>query len=241
MSEEKAWVVVGASGAIGGALLNQLERHFPQRPLYGLSRTPPSPSKGKVHYLPLEEGEESSLAAAASWIGEREEIGGVIVATGWLHGEGAMPERALKELSFVQLQRSFEVNAIFPALVAKHFLPRMWGKSPALFAALSARVGSISDNRLGGWYGYRASKAALNMFIKTASIEMKRKNPLSVVVGLHPGTVDSPLSHPFQKNLPKGQLFTPTDAAEKLVEVMEHLTPAHSGRCLGWDGKEIAP
>ena len=111
----------------------------------------------------------------------------------------------------------------------------------SIFAALSARVGSISDNQLGGWYAYRASKAALNMIIKTAAIEVRRRNPHAIVVGLHPGTVDSDLSKPFQGNVPEGKLFTPDFAAGKLLTVLEGLAPAQTGRCFGWDGEEILP
>lgn len=133
----------------------------------------------------------------------------------------------------------FAINAIGPALVAKHVLPLLPREGKAVFAALSARVGSISDNRLGGWYGYRASKAALNQLIRTLSIELARQRKDAICVGLHPGTVDSPLSRPFQSSVER--LFTPMFAAERLLTVIEGLDVTQSGQLLAWDGSTIAP
>lgn len=124
-------------------------------------------------------------------------------------------------------------------MVAKHFLPKLAKDQRAVFAALSARVGSISDNQLGGWYSYRASKAALNMIIKNLSIEMKMRYKQAIIVGLHPGTVDSRLSKPFQANVPAGKLFTADYAVAKMLEVINTLTPENSGKYYAWDGKEI--
>ncbi|MDC0037014.1 short-chain dehydrogenase, partial [bacterium] len=123
--------------------------------------------------------------------------------------------------------------------IAKHCLNKLDKTKPSIFAALSARVGSIEDNKLGGWYAYRMSKTALNMFIKTASIEIKRQNPNAIVVGLHPGTVDSPLSKPFQKNIKPEKLFTPEFSANKLIQVMHSLNINDSGKIFAWDGKQI--
>jgi NAD(P)-dependent dehydrogenase (short-subunit alcohol dehydrogenase family) len=133
------------------------------------------------------------------------------------------------------------VNAIGPALVAKHFLPLLARGRSTAFAALSARVGSISDNRLGGWYGYRASKAALNMLIKTLSIELARTRPEAVCVALHPGTVDTRLSGPFQRSVAPDQLFTPEVSGRHLLRVLERLVPSDSGGCFAWNGKAIDP
>jgi NAD(P)-dependent dehydrogenase (short-subunit alcohol dehydrogenase family) len=135
----------------------------------------------------------------------------------------------------------FAVNAIGPALVAKHTLPLIPREDRAIFAALSARVGSISDNRLGGWYGYRASKAALNQLIRTLSIELARKRKQAICVGLHPGTVDSELSRPFQGAVADGQLSPSDLAAWRLMSVIDQLKPGDSGRLIAWDGTTVAP
>lgn len=135
----------------------------------------------------------------------------------------------------------FQANTIFPALMAKHFLPLLPHDRRAVFAALSARVGSISDNHLGGWYSYRASKSALNMIIHTAEIETRRRCPDAIVVGLHPGTVDSALSDPFQAGVPEGKLFTPQYSVSCLLGVIDGLQPGDSGGCFDWQGKRIEP
>ena len=126
-------------------------------------------------------------------------------------------------------------------MIAKHFLPKLNRENLSIFAAISARVGSISDNYLGGWYAYRASKSALNMIIKNAAIEIGRRNKNAVIVGLHPGTVDSKLSKPFQGNIPHNKLFTPEYSAKKLLEVISTLKPWQSGKCWAWDGTEVDP
>ena len=163
------------------------------------------------------------------------------MANGILHDEGLTPEKSLRDLSAEKFQRIFEVNTVTPALIAKHFLPKLNREQTSIFAALSARVGSISDNQLGGWYAYRASKAALNMIIKNAAIEIGRRNKQAIIVGLHPGTVDSNLSKPFQGNVADGKLFTPEYSAEKLLDVLENLSPEQTGKCFAWDGQEILP
>ena len=150
-----------------------------------------------------------------------------------------MPEKSLRELSAANLERNFLANTIGPALVAKHFLPKIQRNKRALFVALSARVGSIADNRLGGWYAYRASKAALNMLIKTTSIEIARSHKQAIVVGLHPGTVDTNLSKPFQKHVPSDKLFSANYSAKKLVSVLERLSAEDSGKVFAWDGSEV--
>jgi NAD(P)-dependent dehydrogenase (short-subunit alcohol dehydrogenase family) len=165
----------------------------------------------------------------------------VIVATGMLHETNLGPEKSLRELSLEKFQRSFAVNTIVPALVAKHFLPRLNSDTPSLFAILSARVGSISDNVMGGWYSYRMSKAALNMFIKNSAIETRRRNKQAIIVGLYPGMVDSALSRPYQKGVPVHRIFSPKVAVRNMFDVLKSLTPEQSGRCFDWDGQDILP
>ena len=178
----------------------------------------------------------ASIAAACANITEPVDL--VLVATGMLHDATHGPERSLAALDAHWLAQSFAVNAIGPALVAQALLPKLRRDRKTAFAALSARVGSISDNRLGGWYGYRASKAALNQLVRTAAIEQARRNPQSVVVTLHPGTVDTRLSKPFQRGVP--ELFDATTSARHLLGVLDALTPGDSGGLFAWDGSAIA-
>jgi len=156
-----------------------------------------------------------------------------------LHDDGLRPEKSWRHLDADALARSYEVNAIGPALVAKHLLPRLRRDHKAVFAAMSARVGSIEDNRIGGWYAYRASKAALNQILRTLAIELGRRWPEAVCVGLHPGTTDTALSAPFQANVPAGKLFTPTFVAERLLTVVDDLDASASGGLYAWDGARI--
>ena len=181
--------------------------------------------------------EEESIIRAAATI---DMVDLAILTTGMLHDAEQRPERALKELDPAKLARSFAINTIAPALVAKHLIPKMPRDRRAVFAVLGARVGSIGDNRTGGWHGYRASKAALVMLMKTIAIETARSRPNAIIVTLHPGTVDTGMSKPFQGNVTPEKLFTPAFAAERLLSVIDGLTPADSGGHFAWDGSRIA-
>jgi NAD(P)-dependent dehydrogenase (short-subunit alcohol dehydrogenase family) len=181
--------------------------------------------------------DEGSIACAAASI---DTLDLAIVTTGMLHDAQQRPERALKELDAAALNRSFAINTIAPAIVAKHLIPKMPRDRRATFAVLGARVGSIGDNRTGGWHGYRASKAALVMLMKTIAIETARSRPQAIIVTLHPGTVDTAMSKPFQGNVAPEKLFTPALAAEQLLKVIDGLTPADSGGHFAWDGSRIA-
>ena len=237
-------VVVGASGAIGAALVQALAADPAVARVTALSRgartAADAPAAARVSHGHFDRADESSIAAAAAALAGREPRL-VIVATGMLHDAGQRPEKSLRELDAANLARSFAVNAIGPALVVKHFAPLLPRHGKSVLAALSARIGSIGDNRLGGWYAYRASKAALNQLLRTAAIEVARSRPEAVVLGLHPGTVDSALSRPFQAGVPAGRLFTPADAASRLLAVVDGATPAQSGCQLAWDGSLIPP
>jgi NAD(P)-dependent dehydrogenase (short-subunit alcohol dehydrogenase family) len=154
-------------------------------------------------------------------------------------GDGTGPEKSLKQITAQGLAEQFAINAIGPALVAQAFLPLLPRDRRAVFAVLSARVGSIEDNRLGGWHGYRAAKAALNMLVRNFAIELARSHPQAIVVGLHPGTVDTALSAPFQKGVAPERLFTPASAAARLLDTLDGLTPQDSGGLFAWDGSRI--
>lgn len=179
---------------------------------------------------------EAAIAAAFEPLAE---LAAVIVTTGVLHRERHQPERDWRQLDAAWMAESFAVNAILPALVAKHALPRLRRGSKAVFAALSARVGSIGDNRLGGWHSYRASKAALHQIVRTLSVELARKNPTALCVALHPGTVDTGMSKPFQRNVAADKLFTPEASAAHLWRVLDALTPADTGRAYDWAGEPL--
>jgi len=225
-------VIIGASGGIGGALEAALIEEGAFHTVHGFAR-----SRSGAQHLDLTD--EASIAAAAAQVGKGPAPGLVIVATGVLHAGGHGPEQAVRDLDPAWLAQVYAVNTVGPALVAKHFLPMMPKDGRAVFAALSARVGSISDNQVGGWYGYRASKAALNMMIRTLAIEERRRGSRAIVVALHPGTVDTELSRPFQGNVQPGRLFTPDRAAMQLLDVIEELKVPDSGKVFDFEGKEV--
>ncbi|NIJ09320.1 NAD(P)-dependent dehydrogenase (short-subunit alcohol dehydrogenase family) [Sphingomonas vulcanisoli] len=231
-------VVVGAGGGIGSAFVDALGASGRFDRIHALARRPGA-NEDRILHGPIDITDEASIAAAAGRLGEPVDL--VLVATGWLHDAGHMPERALRDLEPAALARSFAVNTIGPALLLKHFAPLLPKDRRAVIAMLSARVGSISDNRTGGWYGYRASKAALNMIIRSAAIELRRTRPEAICVALHPGTVDTSLSAPFQGRVPPERLFGADRAARQLLAVIDDLTLEASGRIFAWDGKEIDP
>ncbi|MDT7934773.1 MAG: SDR family NAD(P)-dependent oxidoreductase [Sphingomonadaceae bacterium] len=229
-------VVIGARGGIGRALAEALVA-AEVAAVHALSRSGAEVAGAVAGVADVTD--EASLAAAAERIGGG--LGLVIVATGVLHGEGLAPERSWRAIDGAAMARVLAVNTIGPALVAKHFLPLLARTGKPVFAVLSARVGSIGDNRLGGWHSYRASKAALNMLIANFAIELRARNPAALAVGLHPGTVDTGLSAPFQRGVADGKLFSPAFSAERLLAVLDALRPQDSGGCFAWDGARIAP
>jgi NAD(P)-dependent dehydrogenase (short-subunit alcohol dehydrogenase family) len=219
-------LVIGARGAIGAALVQQLRHEGSAAEVLALSRQ----STPAIDYA-----DENSIAASARHLGDRAPFARIIVATGTLHGMQGMPEKRLAELNYAALEQVLRINTVGPALLMRHFLPLL-DKRQGVMALLSAKVGSIGDNRLGGWYSYRASKAALNMLIKTASIELRRTHPHACVVALHPGTVASALSRPFRGDEIGVE---PALAAQRLLQVIEGLTPEDSGGFFGWDGQAL--
>ncbi len=244
MDETTTWprsaAVFGASGGIGEALCLGLAARGCAR-IYAGSRQGGGLSIAGAVPFAFDLGDETSIAAAAALMKD-DPPEWVIVATGVLTlADGTGPERTYRRLDPGAMAEVFALNTIGPALIAKHCLALMPRGRPFTFAALSARVGSISDNRLGGWHSYRASKAALNMLLKNLAIELARTHPEGVIVGLHPGTVDSALSQPFQNGLAEGQLTRPEDAAANLLGVLAGLTPAHSGRVFDFRGEEVLP
>ncbi|WP_372739284.1 SDR family NAD(P)-dependent oxidoreductase [Neptunomonas sp.] len=232
--------VIGATGGIGQALIQQLTNMPGIGYIYAYSRTCPDALSAieNLSYSPLDYANEQSIADAAAALGKTR-LDVVIVATGVLHGENFTPEKSIRSLEPESFEEVFQLNTLGPMLVAKHFLPYMNKNNKTAFTALSARVGSISDNRLGGWYSYRASKAALNMMLKGLAIECRVRYPDLIVAGLHPGTVNTSLSEPFQKNVPSDKLFSAEQSASYLLKVIDNLDKQDSGKVFAWDGKEI--
>ena len=236
----KTITIIGSSGALGRAFVEQYANAFPQAKIHAFSRTPtaqhPNVSAHAIDYA-----DEASIAKAAELASADGPIDLVIVATGILHDDSVQPEKSLRDLNAENFQHIYAANTIFPALVAKHFLPKLNRGERSVFAVLSAWAGSVTHNDTGGWYAYRASKAALNMVLKNASIEVGRRNKQAVIVGLDPGTVDSKLSEPFKKYIPSEKLFSAELATQKLVAVIDGLNPADTGKCFTYDGSEVQP
>ncbi|MGB1069423.1 MAG: SDR family NAD(P)-dependent oxidoreductase [Henriciella sp.] len=231
-------IIVGASGGIGAALSETLAQRGWQ--VLALSRRGISPAHENIVTGFIDICDEDSIAAAARAVGEDHPPQLVVVATGLLSGiNGVQPEKTYRHQSMNAFQTVFQTNTFGPALVAKYFLPLMPRRGRAIFAALSARVGSIGDNRIGGWHAYRSSKAALNMLIKNFAIEQTRRNPDFVAVSLHPGTVDTDLSRPFQAGVPDKSLFTPQTSAAYLADVLANLKSDDTGKAFDWAGQEI--
>ncbi len=222
-------VVIGATGGIGGAFAEALRRDAGFAAVVALSR---------ASQPPLDLTDEASIAAAAAHLrGLGLPVRLVLLATGFLHGAGMMPEKTVAALDPAALAHAFAINAIGPALIMKHFLPLLPRQGKAVFAALSAKVGSIGDNRAGGWYGYRAAKAALNQLLRTAAIELRRRCPEALCVALHPGTVDTSLSAPFAKSGLTVRL--PEVAAAEMLAVLDGLTAPQTGLFFDYTGAAL--
>jgi NAD(P)-dependent dehydrogenase (short-subunit alcohol dehydrogenase family) len=220
-------LVIGANGAIGEGFVALLKQDVRCSEIVALSRT----SDPKVDFL-----DESSMVHAAQVLKQQSPFHLIICAAGLLHDGALMPEKKLADLKIDHLQKSFAVNAIGPALVLRYFSPLLSAECSRMIF-LSAKVGSIGDNRLGGWYGYRASKAALNMLVKTASIELKRTMPRAIVIALHPGTVNSKLSKPFGGET-KGR--PASVACQEMLQTIDLLKPEQSGQFLSYSA-EVLP
>tara|TARA_R110002096_G_scaffold6097_5_gene27828 strand:+ start:1907 stop:2623 length:717 start_codon:yes stop_codon:yes gene_type:complete len=222
-------VVIGATGGIGAALVEAMQQANRHVAVWPMSRAGPEP---------LDLTDEQSIAAAALRIARSGmPLRRVIVATGFLHGDGYAPEKGLSALDPAHMARAFAINTIGPALVMKHFVPLLPRAGRSEFAVLSARVGSIGDNRLGGWHSYRASKAALNQLLRTCAIETARRKPEAVCVALHPGTVDTGLSGPFSKS--GLDVRPPAQAAQEILSVVDNLQAADTGGFFDHKGQSI--
>lgn len=234
-------IVWGASGGIGAALTTALVSSGNYGAVYAGSRRAIATEQDSVRPFAFDLRDESSIEAAAKSVIADGSLDLVLIATGMLHTKRHQPEKQVAAVTSEAMLDAFRINAVGPALIAKHMIPGVPRERRSVFAALSARVGSIGDNRLGGWHSYRASKAALNMIIANLAIELGRTHPKAIAVALHPGTVDTPLSRPFHRSVPSRQLLAPEVSANHLLSVVENLGQDVSGSIVAWNGEPIAP
>lgn len=219
--QETGWIQVFATYRHLSSALENLAQQYPE----------------KLVLLPVDVTVEAEIAAAIATLKKHTDaLQEVVYCVGLLHDGQCQPEKSLRHIQSDNLVRYFQVNAIGAVLWAKYLLPLLRGGDRPIFAAISAKVGSIGDNRLGGWYGYRASKSALNMLLRNVAIEWGRVAPGVIVALLHPGTTDTDLSKPFQKHVPPEKLFSPELTVTQLRQVMAGLTPQNSGEFFSWDG-----
>lgn len=220
-------LVIGASGAIGSAFISQLRLDPRCGRVWGIGRN----SQPAIDF-----NDEATVLRAAAEMRAHGPLQLILLATGSLHGPHGMPEKRLAQLNYAQMEANFRVNTMGPALAMAHFAPLLDRHNRSILGVVSAKVGSIGDNGLGGWYSYRASKAALNMFLKTTAIEVARSHPLAVLAALHPGTVNSALSAPF-RGAEIGR--PPAQAAAELLSVLNGLEPEHTGAFWSYNGQPL--
>lgn len=232
-------VVIGASGGIGAALVT----HWLVAgvgPVIAISRqpAPAGASSPALHWLCCDYSDEQMATAVARIAEFAPKPHRVVICNGILHQGEIQPEKRLEAINLDAMTRLYQTNALLPLRWLSQLLP-LFGREPCTLAVLSARVGSIGDNRAGGWYGYRASKAALNMLLRCAAIELARRTPGVKLLAFHPGTVDTQLSRPFHANVPAGNVQSPELVAEHLVQLMNRLQPDGELSFLDWQGKPI--
>ncbi|WP_430877723.1 SDR family NAD(P)-dependent oxidoreductase [Granulosicoccus sp. 3-233] len=242
----KSVAIMGGSGGIGAALIEQLLARDDIALIHASARrrVPDSAgiaaadekNTGRLRWTLFDATDES---AVESWVKGLGSVDWLINCVGLLHDDNARPEKSIGQLDPQHFLRSMQVNTLPTLLLGKHALPALRQSPAAVFASISARVGSIEDNALGGWYSYRSSKAALNMSLKCLAIEWARSASNVRVAALHPGTTDTALSMPFQRNVPAGKLFSPAKTARLLIEQIECLHDRPSGRFIAYDGEEI--
>ena len=238
MSEHpKTVILVGGSGGIGRAMVKTLLTQLPDVRVFATYHSTAIPFRQER--LSWRQLDIRDLDAIEQWSSEFDRVDWVLNFAGFLHGEAGGPEKSIRALDPDFLIDSIRVNSLPTLLLAKHFALALKQSPAPLLASVSARVGSIEDNRLGGWYSYRVSKAALNMALKTLSIEWKHSHPNGCVAALHPGTNDTALSKPFQANVKPENLFRPEYTASMFLKLLTQLDPARSGNFWSWDGEVI--
>ena len=237
-------LVIGARGGIAQALCKQLLTN-PQSQVVAISRGPQPANlfHGRLQWLSCDHQPEE-IKAIIEQVKQRQlPIARVFICTGVLHDGNIQPEKKIEQFNEVQFNQLMQVNVVIPTLWVQQLVDVCNSKTPCIISCFSARVGSISDNRLGGWYSYRMTKAALNMMLKTAAVEYGRRAKNVKLIAFHPGTTDTNLSKPFQANVPKGKLFTPQFVAEQLLSIVDNMAKAVPFDCkttfIDWQGKPI--
>ncbi len=238
---DKKIAIFGSSGGIGGAILKQLLTDTTIKEFHCFNRSlPDNHDDPRIINHQLDPLDETALGELENVLPDDLHFSLIFIALGILHDEqGLFPEKKLADLNTDNFAKAMQINSLAPALIIKHLQKFIKRDQASVLAALSARVGSISDNHLGGWHSYRAAKAALNMLLKNIAIEFSRTKKQAIVIGLHPGTVATKLSQPFSSNVKADKLFTPEFSAQKLLEVITKVTVQHSGKIFAWDGKII--
>jgi NAD(P)-dependent dehydrogenase (short-subunit alcohol dehydrogenase family) len=241
-------LIVGANRGIGLGFVEQLLQRSHINQIYATYRSTATSElttlvtkhSDRLQILPMDVTDETQIATAIATIKDQIQVLNLVLyCVGLLHDDTMQPEKSLQQVQAEPLLRYFQVNSIGAVLLAKHVLPLLKQGDRSIFASISAKVGSIGDNQLGGWYGYRASKAALNMLMRTVAIEYSRKSPKTIVVMLHPGTTDTRLSKPFQRNVPPEKLFSVDRTVTQLLAVIDQLQPDDSGCFFSWDGSRL--
>ena len=232
--------IIGSSGAIGNAFVEHYIKDSSVENIFTFSRNATDHVSEKVTSFEIDVESQDSIEKAAGQVKDHI-IDRIIIASGILHTESFGPEKSIKDLNYETFAKVYSINTIGPALIGRYFIPLMNKNEKSVIAFLSARVGSISDNILGGWYSYRSSKTALNQIVKNFSIELKRTNKNAIALALQPGTVESKFSEPFKKNVSKNKLFTPDYSVELLSQVIEGSSANESGSLLSYDGEIIKP
>ena len=232
--------IIGSSGAIGNAFVEHYLKDNSIQNIFTFSRNAADHLSNKVSSYKMDVESQESIQKAAEQIKDHI-IDRVIIASGILHTESFGPEKSIKDLNYETFAKVYSINTIGPALIGRYFIPLLNKNEKSVIAFLSARVGSISDNKLGGWYSYRSSKTALNQIVKNFSIELKRLNKNAIVLALQPGTVESNFSEPFKKNVSKEKLFSPKYSVELLSKVIENSSEEDSGNLISYDGDTIYP
>lgn len=232
--------IIGSSGAIGNAFVEHYLKDNSIQNIFTFSRNAADHLSNKVSSYKIDVESQESIQKAAEQIKDHI-IDRIIIASGILHNESFGPEKSIKDLNYETFAKVYSINTIGPALIGRYFIPLMNKNEKSVIAFLSARVGSISDNILGGWYSYRSSKTALNQIVKNFSIELKRTNKNAIALALQPGTVESNFSEPFKNNVSKEKLFSPEYSVELLSKVIENSSEEDSGNLISYDGDTIHP